>query len=189
MTKIELMTRFAVAPVFALSLAWSGYTAEAADTGHLPNITILATGGTIAGTGANSTTTVGYTAAKVGVEALIDAVPEIKKIANVKGEQIFQIASESMTNDHWLKLAKRVNTLLAQPDVDGIVITHGTDTLEGDGLFPGPHGEIGEAGGDGWRHAPVNGDLSRRPGKYLQCRRAGRLQGRRGQGRHDCHER
>lgn len=135
MTKIELMTRFAVAPVFALSLAWSGYTAEAANAGHLPNITILATGGTIAGTGANSTTTVGYTAAKVGVEALIDAVPEIKKVANVKGEQIFQIASESMTNDHWLKLAKRVNTLLAQPDVDGIVITHGTDTLEETAYF------------------------------------------------------
>lgn len=135
MTKIELMTRFAVAPVFALSLALSGYAAEAADAGHLPNITILATGGTIAGTGATSTTTVGYTAAKVGVEALIDAVPEIKKVANVKGEQIFQIASESMTNDHWLKLAKRVNALLAQPDVDGIVITHGTDTLEETAYF------------------------------------------------------
>ncbi|WP_370676002.1 type II asparaginase [Pleomorphomonas sp. PLEO] len=135
MTKIEFMTRFAVAPVFALSLAWSGYATEAAEPGHLPNITILATGGTIAGTGATSTTTVGYTAAKVGVEALIDAVPEIKKVANVRGEQIFQIASESMTNDHWLKLAKRVNALLAQPDIDGIVITHGTDTLEETAYF------------------------------------------------------
>ena len=83
-----------------------------------PNVMILATGGTIAGTGATSTTTVGYTAAKVGVERLIEAVPELKNVANVKGEQVFQIASENMTNDHWLKLSKRVNELLAQRDVD-----------------------------------------------------------------------
>lgn len=101
----------------------------------LPNVMILATGGTIAGSGATSTTTIGYTAATVGVEKLIAAVPELKKVANVKGEQVFQIASESMTNDHWLKLAKRVNTLLAQPDVDGIVITHGTDTIEETAYF------------------------------------------------------
>ena len=101
----------------------------------LPNVMILATGGTIAGTGASSTTTVGYTAAKIGVEALIDAVPELKKVANVKGEQVFQIASENMNNDYWLKLSKRVNTLLAQSDVDGIVITHGTDTIEETAYF------------------------------------------------------
>ncbi|MBO9536694.1 type II asparaginase [Herbaspirillum sp.] len=102
---------------------------------NLPNVVILATGGTIAGTGATSTTTVGYTAAKVGVDALIAAVPELKKVANVKGEQVFQIASENMNNDYWLKLAKRVNTLLAQSDVDGIVITHGTDTIEETAYF------------------------------------------------------
>src|SRR5574343_1160252 len=100
-----------------------------------PNVMILATGGTIAGTGATSTTTVGYTAAKVGVERLIEAVPELKNVANVKGEQVFQIASENMTNDHWLKLSKRVNELLAQRDVDGIVITHGTDTIEETAYF------------------------------------------------------
>jgi L-asparaginase/glutamin-(asparagin-)ase len=101
----------------------------------LPNVAILATGGTIAGTGATSTTTVGYTAATVGVQALIQAVPEMTKIANVSGEQVFQIASENMGNEHWLALAKRVNTLLAQSNVDGIVITHGTDTLEETAYF------------------------------------------------------
>ncbi|MES2017439.1 MAG: type II asparaginase [Pseudomonadota bacterium] len=101
----------------------------------LANVTILATGGTIAGTGASSTTTVGYTAATVGVQRLIQAVPELAKVANVSGEQVFQIASENMSNEHWLILAKRVNVLLAQPNVDGIVITHGTDTLEETAYF------------------------------------------------------
>ena len=102
---------------------------------HLANITILATGGTIAGSGSTTTTTVGYTAATVGVASLIQAVPELAKVAHVSGEQVFQIASENMNNDYWLKLAKRVNTLLARSDVDGIVITHGTDTLEETAYF------------------------------------------------------
>jgi L-asparaginase/glutamin-(asparagin-)ase len=117
--------------LFCLAFAAQAQTASV----KLPNVTILATGGTIAGTGATSTTTVGYTAATVGVQALIQAVPEMTKIANVSGEQVFQIASENMGNEHWLALAKRVNTLLAQSNVDGIVITHGTDTLEETAYF------------------------------------------------------
>lgn len=110
-------------------------SAPPAAPAKLPNVVILATGGTIAGTGATSTTTVGYTAATVGVEALIAAVPELKKVANVRGEQVVQVASENMTNELWLKLAKRVNVLLAQSDVDGIVVTHGTDTIEETAYF------------------------------------------------------
>ncbi|GJI98090.1 L-asparaginase 2 [Duganella caerulea] len=122
--------------VFACAMLLSAY-AGAAEKAAAPlaHVTILATGGTIAGSGATSTTTVGYTAATVGVDRLIQAVPELAKVAQVKGEQVFQIASENMSNEHWLTLAKRVNTLLAQPDVDGIVITHGTDTLEETAYF------------------------------------------------------
>lgn len=101
----------------------------------LPRVKILATGGTIAGTGASSTQTVGYTAAVLPVDKLLAGVPELKKIANVAGEQIAQVASENMTHEVWLKLAKRVNQLLAGGEVDGIVITHGTDTMEETAYF------------------------------------------------------
>jgi L-asparaginase len=125
----------AATPAFAFALLCAWVTAFAAEPGKMPNVTILATGGTIAGTAGAATQVAGYVAAKVPVEQLIDAVPDLKKLANVKGEQVAQVASESMTNDIWLKLAKRVNALLAQPDVDGIVITHGTDTLEETAYF------------------------------------------------------
>ena len=100
----------------------------------LPRIYILATGGTIAGS-AETNVQSGYTSGQVGVEILINAVPQLKEIADVKGEQISNIGSQDMSDEIWLKLAKRINELLAQDDVDGIVITHGTDTMEETAYF------------------------------------------------------
>lgn len=76
-----------------------------------------------------------YSAAKVPVDKLLAGLPELTHIAQVTGEQVFQIASESFANDNLLTLAKRISQLAKQPDVDGIVITHGTDTLAETAFF------------------------------------------------------
>ncbi len=95
---------------------------------------MLATGGTIAGA-ASTNVQAGYTSGQVGVDQLIAAVPEAKKLANLRGEQISNIGSQDMNDEVWLKLADRVNALVAMPDVAGVVITHGTDTIEETAYF------------------------------------------------------
>ncbi len=101
---------------------------------ELPAVKIIATGGTIAGEAATSAQS-GYTSGQVGVDTLIKAVPTLNKIARVSGEQISNVGSQDMSDAIWLKLAKRINELAAQPDVDGIAITHGTDTMEETAYF------------------------------------------------------
>ncbi|MEW7859828.1 asparaginase [Pseudomonas chlororaphis] len=101
----------------------------------LANVVVLATGGTIAGAGASAANSATYQAAKVGIEQLIAGIPELSQVANVRGEQVMQIASESITNENLLQLGRRVAELADSKDVDGIVITHGTDTLEETAYF------------------------------------------------------
>ncbi|MDR2161559.1 MAG: type II asparaginase [Desulfovibrio sp.] len=121
--------------VCLLSLAFAilaSFPVSAAET--LPQVTILATGGTIAGTGESSTQLTGYKPGELTVERLIAAVPGLKNFADIKAEQIANIGSEDMSTEIWLKLAKHINTLLSGK-TDGIVVTHGTDTLEETAYF------------------------------------------------------
>jgi L-asparaginase len=99
-----------------------------------PSVVILATGGTIAGAQPKAGEA-GYKAGSFSIESLIAAVPGMEKLAAVKGEQVASIGSQDMNDAVWIKLARRVNELQKDPAVDGIVITHGTDTMEETGYF------------------------------------------------------
>jgi L-asparaginase len=108
--------------------------AACAQTHGKPKVVIIATGGTIAGSAATQTEA-GYKSGAVGVDALINAVPQLKDIAEVSGEQIASIGSQDMNDEVWLKLGKRVNEILAKSDISGVAITHGTDTMEETSYF------------------------------------------------------
>src|SRR5215510_11615135 len=113
--------RFAMVVLLVLA-SWQAAVAQE----KKPNIVILATGGTIAGAAATGTQS-GYTSGAVTIDAMLAAVPGIKDLANVKGEQISNVGSQDMSFDIMLALAKRINELLPTRGVDGIVVTHGTD--------------------------------------------------------------
>ncbi|MDR3561623.1 MAG: type II asparaginase [Negativicutes bacterium] len=98
-------------------------------------IVIVATGGTIAGTASSSTETAHYQSAVLSIGDLIGEVPALSAIAAVSGEQLSQIDSADMTHSVWLALARRINELLADDDTDGVVVTHGTDTMEETAYF------------------------------------------------------
>ena len=99
-----------------------------------PKVTILATGGTIAGKQGDPNAP-GYKAGSFSVEDLVEAVPQLKDVATIDGQQVANIGSQNMHDAVWLKLLKATTEALAKPDVAGAVITHGTDTIEETSFF------------------------------------------------------
>ena len=121
--------------VLAMAVAVAAMSSQAAYAqARKPNVTILATGGTIAGAAATGTQS-GYTSGAVTIDAMIKAVPGISDLATIKGEQIANVGSQDMSFQVLLTVAKRINELAKSNAVDGFVITHGTDTLEESAFF------------------------------------------------------
>jgi L-asparaginase len=114
--------------VFALALTMASSALAKA------RIKILATGGTIAGA-QTAKTEAGYKSGAFSVDDLIKAVPNLGDLADLSGEQVANIGSQTMNHEVWLKLAARVNEVLKGDTTDGVVITHGTDTMEETGYF------------------------------------------------------
>jgi len=102
---------------------------------NYPKVVILGTGGTIAGAGSNATNVTGYQPSVIGVEDLVRAVPKLREIAELEAQQLFQVASYLLETSHWLRMARAATDALVRSDVSGVVITHGTDTLEETAYF------------------------------------------------------
>lgn len=103
----------------------------------LKQLLIIGTGGTIAGVGAVAGSPVGYRAGALPIDQLLTTIPSLSTLGHVRTEQIFSIASESMSSQHWLRLARRLRQLMkaSRTRPDAIVMTHGTDTMEETAFF------------------------------------------------------
>lgn len=133
--EVVVMKYFARSVLAAALVSAAVAHAQTAASPTLPGVTIYATGGTIAGASASNTDTTNYKAGSIGVQTLIDAVPELKKVARIDGEQIANVGSSDIDSTVLLKLAKAINAKLADPATQGVVVTHGTDTLAESAFF------------------------------------------------------
>lgn len=97
-------------------------------------LVVLATGGTIAGTAAEAADHVGYRAGQLGIAQLLAGVPGLDALA-LEAEQLAQLDSKDFSHAVWQRLAQRVGHHLARDEVAGVVITHGTDTMEETAYF------------------------------------------------------
>jgi len=109
-----------IAALGVLMLAWLWAIAARAQDAPLPRVRLVATGGTISN----------RTGGRLSAEELVKSMPGVERYARPEFEQFTNLASSELTLDHWLGIAKRLNELLADPEMGGLVVTSGTDTLE-----------------------------------------------------------
>ena len=129
------MTSTIFGGLFALMMISPSF-AQAQPAKQLPTVVVLSTGGTIAGKGGSSTALSEYKSGSIMGEELVSAVPEIKQYANVRVEQVVNVGSPDITIADWLRIANRINAIFAEDaNVAGVVITHGTNTLEETAYF------------------------------------------------------
>lgn len=128
---LMLSVRNALALVLCLVAAG----ARAQEARGLPKVRVVATGGTIAGEQREPGTLGGYDIKK-SVNEIVALIPSVQRYAQVETEQFSNVPSPSITPDHWLRLAQRINSILKErPDLSGIVVTHGTARLEETAFF------------------------------------------------------
>ncbi|MGH8812429.1 MAG: asparaginase [Advenella sp.] len=131
---IVFTTLLAPLPVTAAEPTGSAGAASSESAGDKPRIIILATGGTISGA-ADARSAIGYNSGEVSGQQLVQGVPGIDKLATVKSEQISNIGSQDMNDKVWFSLANRITQIFKDNEADGVVITHGTDTMEETAFF------------------------------------------------------
>ncbi len=127
------MARRTFAAIFACSL-FLGH-AFAAEPAQLPTVKIFTTGGTIAGSGSSTTDLTNYKPGNISGDQLVKSVPELQRFARTPVEQIANVGSYDLTIPIWLSLARKINETLADPNVAGVVVTHGTNTIEETAYF------------------------------------------------------
>ena len=125
-----LMSSFLLSITFGTAMLAAPVIAHAQE--DLPRMVVLATGGTIASTYDD---TIGALRVALTGDEIVNAVPGLDEIARITVEEVANVGSRNMTPAIWLRLSKRANELLAMPDVAGLVVTHGTDTLEETAYF------------------------------------------------------
>lgn len=136
MTPRRLLPSIVVLVLAALAATPRPALAQAPPAASLPLVWVLATGGTISGKGPSSTSLADYKAGALTGEELVAGVPELAQVARVRVEQIANISSTDITTAHWLMLAGRINAIFdADPTVAGVVLTHGTNTIEETAYF------------------------------------------------------
>lgn len=119
--------------MLCLAVAATASEVQRQPAAALKNVRLLATGGTIAGAGEGSSAS--YRAGVVPIGDILRAVPGLAEIANVSAEQVANVGSYDMDEEVWRKILARIQAGLSAPEISGVVITHGTDTLEETAYF------------------------------------------------------